>query len=248
MRQQTPQLVQTHDRPPISRFSAKGLQEYVLQLRTHLTDEFHETVKTHFPDHRVTTDPQKILNQPGYCWFFEPLCGEENFLRSLPEYCAVIGIFDNGSLQYAIVYHYLEDVEFYATKEEGAIVNNNRLRVSGTDSLARAVVAYAQQDSVPSFIQYQDKLQPQVLSVRCSGCIALDLARVAQGKLDACVYAGTNQSIPLATSLLVTEAGGFTTRVTQNDEVFVAGSPKVYRALQSNLLGINQDSILSRKA
>lgn len=211
---------------------------------------FQENVSTHFPDHKVTTDPRKLPHQSGYCWFIEPICGEQNFLRSLPDYCAVIGIFFNGSVQHAVVYHYLEDVEFYATKNEGAMVNQNRLRVSGTGSLNHAMIGYIQQSSDFSGSEHHAELIKLVANVRCSGCSALDLARVAQGKLDAYVQVGENQFIPIATSLLVTEAGGFTTPVSGNEDVFVAGNPQIFNALESKLRGAERKSepILSREA
>lgn len=247
MREQTTQLLQTHERPPINRYSPKGLQEYIHQIRTRMTMVFQETVKSHFPDHSVCTDPQELTQQSGYCWYLEPLSGEENFLRSLPDYCAVIGIFLNGSLQHTIVYQYLEDVEFYSTKDEGALVNQSRLRVSGTGALNQSVIAYAQQNSSPDFLHNIEELQRLGSSVRYSGCVALDLARVAQGKFDACIYTGENHLIPLSTSLLVTEAGGFTTPISRSEETFVAGNPQIFKALKSSLRGIKSDSILSRK-
>lgn len=220
------------------------------QIRTRMNTVFQENVSTHFPDHKVTTDPQKLPHQSGYCWFIEPICGEQNFLRSLPDYCAVIGIFFNGSVQHAVIYHYIEDVEFYATENEGAMVNQNRLRVSGTGSLNHAMIGYIQQSSDPSRSKYHSKLIELAPSVRCSGCSALDLARVAQGKLDAYVQVGENQFIPIATSLLVTEAGGFTTPVSGTGDVYVAGNPQIFKALESSLLGTERkrEPILSRKA
>lgn len=241
-RQQAPLLIQAHDRPPISRFSTKGLQEYGLQLRTRMITSFHETVKTHFPEHRVATEPSDVVERNGYCWFIEPLCGEENFLRSLPDYCAVIGIFHDRSLLHTVVFHYLDDIEFYATKNEGAIVNKNRLRVSNTSALNRAVIAYATQNSEANFLKFQETVQTQVLSSRCSGCVALDLARVAQGKLDACIYMGANQEVPLIANLLVTEAGGLAASDSRNAEISYAGNPKIYAALESKLKAMSEES------
>lgn len=179
------------------------------------------------------TEATDLTKQPGYCWFFEPLCGEENFLRSLSDYCAVIGVFHDGTLQHAVIYQYLDDSEYYATKDEGATVNKIRLRVSNTSSLTRAVIAYAHQDSSSQYSTYQMKTQTLVHSLRCSGCVALDFARVAQGKLDACVSIGPNQVIPSVASLLVSEAGGFSTAGVIDEEIFIAGNPQIFAALET---------------
>lgn len=209
---------------------------------------FHETVNTHFPDHVIATKATDVSEQKGYRWYVEPLCGEENFLRSLPDYCALIGIFHNNSIQHAAVFHYLEDVEFYATKNEGAAVNNSRLRVSSTSSLSRAVIAYGTQNSNPKNLKFQEVMQEQVLSLRCSGCVALELAQVAQGKLDASVYVGSDQLIPLIASLLVTEAGGLATSNAQTEEFALAGNPHIFSALESKLSAANQEPLQTQKS
>ena len=190
-------------------------------------------VQTHFPEHTIATEATDLTKQPGYCWFFEPLCGEENFLRSLSDYCAVIGVFHDGSLQHAVIYHYLDDSEYYATKDEGATVNKIRLRVSNTSSLNRAVIAYAHQDSTSNYSNYQEKTQKLVRSLRSSGCVALDFARVAQGKLDASVSIGPNQVIPSVASLLVSEAGGFATSGLNDESIVIAGNPQIFASLKT---------------
>ena len=204
-------------------------------MRTRLTSAFHDMVHTQFPEHQIVSESTDLTKQSGYCWFIEPLCGEENFLRSLSDYCAVIGVFHNGVAEHVAIYHYLDDSEYYATKDEGAVVNKIRLRVSSTSSLTRAVVAYSRQDSTASLSNFQVKMDKLVRSLRCSGCIALDFARVAQGKLDACVSVGTSQLIPSVASLLVTEAGGFS-MANLNEEIFIAGNPQIFAALKSKLI------------
>ena len=235
-RQQAPQLIQAHDRPPVSRFSPKGLQEYVHQLRSRMTSAFHEMVQTHFPEHKIANEATDLTKQSGYCWFIEPLCGEENFLRSLSDYCAVVGIFHQGAVQHVVIYHYLDDLEYRASKDEGATVNKIRLRVSNTSSISRAVVAYAHEDSTSNSSKYQERVHTLVRGLRYSGCLALDFARVAQGKLDACVAVGANQVIPSIASVLVSEAGGFSTSGSNNKEIFLAGNPQIFAALETELL------------
>ena len=200
-----------------------------------MTSAFHEMVHTQFPEHKIVSESTDPTKQSGYCWFIEPLCGEENFLRSLYDYCAVIGVFHNGVAQHVAIYHYLDDSEYYATKDEGAVVNKVRLRVSSTSSLTRAVVAYFRQDSAASSSNFQVKMDNLVRSLRCSGCIALDFARVAQGKLDSCVSIGTNQMISSVASLLVTEAGGFSA-TDLNKEIIIAGNPQIFTALKTKLI------------
>lgn len=200
-----------------------------------MTSAFHEMVRSHFPEHQIANEATELTEQSGYRWYIEPLCGEDNFLRSLSDYCAVIGVFHNGVSQHVVIYHYLDDSEYYATKDEGAVVNKIRLRVSSTSSLTRAVVAYEQQASTSDSSNFQVKVDTLVRSLRCSGCVALDFARVAQGKLDACVSVGTNQMIPSVASLLVAEAGGFST-VNLNEEIFVAGNPQIFAALKTKLI------------
>ena len=86
---------------------------------------------------------------------------------------------------------------FFAEKDKGAFLNNQRLRVSKKNSLDDCL-----------FSSNHEGVKFSNLNMRYSGCAALDLAYVASGRLDGFFHNKINLWDVAAGSLLVQEAGG----------------------------------------
>ena len=86
---------------------------------------------------------------------------------------------------------------FYAEKNKGAYLNNQRLRVSNKNIIDECL-----------FSSNQEGVKFSNLNIRCSGCAALDLAYVASGRLDGFFQNKINVWDIAAGVLLVKEAGG----------------------------------------
>ena len=86
---------------------------------------------------------------------------------------------------------------FYAEKDKGAFLNNQRLRVSKKNSLGFCL-----------FSSNHEGVKFSNLNMRYSGCAALDLAYVASGRLDGFFHNKINIWDIAAGVLMVEEAGG----------------------------------------
>ena len=86
---------------------------------------------------------------------------------------------------------------FYAEKNKGAFLNNNRLRVSNKNSLENCL-----------FSSNHEGVKFSNLNMRYSGCASLDLAYVASGRLDGFFHNKINLWDVAAGALMVEEAGG----------------------------------------
>ena len=86
---------------------------------------------------------------------------------------------------------------FFAEKNKGAYLNNQRLRVSKKNSLEDCL-----------FSSNHEGVKFSNLNMRYSGCASLDLAYVASGRLDGFFHNDINLWDVAAGSLLVNEAGG----------------------------------------
>lgn len=222
----------------------RALHDYTLATRNYLYQNFKESIQTAFPDHSVTQDMEDLRERSSITWILQPLDGETNFLRSLQSYCAVMGVFEGGTLQHSIVYDYFQDEEYYATRDETAMVNQNRLRVSRVETLSDVVVALA--ESTDEDYQKINKLLPihkllgtSVKHIRVSGSMGMDIAQVARGRIDALV-ATANPSDPTlqCTSLLIREAGGFVTSTRfpeRSESIIVAANPRLNQTISALL-------------
>lgn len=228
----------------------RALLEYSLATRKFLYLTLREAIINAFPDHYVSSDPNDLRRDSAITWIVQPLDGEMNFLRSLHNYCAVIGIYEGRTLQHSMVYDYLQDDEYYATREETAMVNQNRLRVSKVETLSDAVVACTEPiqlslHDAATAPEIQAILGSAIKHIRTSGSPGLDLAQVARGRLDALITFSNPQDATLSsTTLLITEAGGFTRTVSRADgtqPIIVAANPRLNQTI-SNLLKPTLDS------
>jgi myo-inositol-1(or 4)-monophosphatase len=95
---------------------------------------------------------------------------------------------------------------FFAEKDKGAYLNNQRLRVSKKSSLDDCLFS-----SNHEGVKFSD------LNMRCSGCAALDLAYVASGRLDGFFQNKINLWDIAAGVILVKEAGGIVNDIDKFD-------------------------------
>ena len=241
----------------------RALHEYTLATRNYLYQNFQEAIHTAFPDHSISQDVKELRERSSITWMLQPLDGETNFQRSLQNYCAVIGIFEGGILQHSIIFDYLQDEEYYATRDETAMVNQNRLRVSKVETLSDGVIAFVESNDSDAtraggLFPIHKILSTSIRRMRVSGSMGMDVAQVARGRIDALVaLANPSDLVPQCTSLLIREAGGFvitTPLRNASESITVAGNPRLTQSInallkeyvvpserESRLLSLNSD-------
>ena len=95
---------------------------------------------------------------------------------------------------------------FFAEKDKGAFLNNQRLRVSNKNSLEECL-----------FSSNNEGVKFSNLNMRCSGSAALDLAYVASGRLDGYFQNKINLWDVAAGTLMIKESGGIVNDINKFD-------------------------------
>ena len=116
---------------------------------------------------------------------------------------------------------------FFAEKNKGAFLNNQRLRVSNKNSLDECL-----------FSSNHEGLKFSNLNMRCSGSAALDLAYVASGRLDGFFQKKLNLWDIASGILMITEAGGIVNNFSQfnaNSIEIIASSGSIHDKMLENL-------------
>jgi myo-inositol-1(or 4)-monophosphatase len=148
--------------------------------------------------------------------------GLANFAHGNPEFAISVALIDKGVVIAGVVYNPYRDELFFAEKGKGAYKegfrSHERLRVSAKQDLEGAIIA-VKPDMNDKDISYKvmSGVIAQGAEVRISGCLALDLAYVAGGKLDGVIAPNAMQASISAGLLLVKEAGGMVLDIEQKD-------------------------------
>ncbi len=130
-------------------------------------------------------------------WIIDPIDGTTNFLHGIPHFAICIALKSKEDMISGLIFDPIKDEMFFAEKNKGAYLNNQRLRVSNKSLIDECL-----------FSSNHEGVKFSNLNMRYSGCSALDLAYVASGRLDGFFQNKINIWDVAAGALLVQEAGG----------------------------------------
>lgn len=160
----------------------------------------------------------------------DPIDGTTNFIHAIP-YISISIAAQKRNEQGAwettlgIVYDPIHDEMFAAEVNQGAFVNNHRLRTSErTEDMLLSTSSPRKWRDGNIRMDMMAKMIEHGAIVRCSGSAALDLAYVAAGRLDGTWYQRLNAWDMAAGALIVKEAGGMVSAIDGKPVDDVAGS------------------------
>ena len=179
--------------------SKKGPRDFVTKTDKHvekiLIEELSKTKKNYsFLSEEVGSIENKDKDN---IWIIDPIDGTTNFLHGIPHFAICIALKSQTEIISGLIFDPIKDEMFYAEKNKGAYLNNQRLRVSNKNLIDDCL-----------FSSNHEGVKFSNLNMRYSGCAALDLAYVASGRLDGFFHNKLNIWDVAAGSLLVEEAGG----------------------------------------
>jgi myo-inositol-1(or 4)-monophosphatase len=127
-------------------------------------------------------------------------------------YCISIGLMKNQEVILGVVYEMAHNECFYATKGGGAYMNKQKIKVSETSELKKALIATGFPTSgfegLENYMSSLEYLIRNSSGVRRYGSAAADLAYVACGRYDAFYEIGLSPWDVAAGTIILEEAGG----------------------------------------
>ena len=155
----------------------------------------------------ITEETGTIKNKDkDNIWIIDPIDGTTNFLHGIPHFAISIALQCKDEILSGLIFDPIKDEMFYAEKDKGAFLNNQRLRVSKKNSLDECL-----------FASNYEGVKFSNLNMRYTGCAALDLAYVASGRLDGFFHNSINLWDVAAGALIVKEAGGIVNDIDKFD-------------------------------
>ena len=197
----------------------KGTTDLVTQADHGSEDIILRQIEAAYPEHSILaeeSDGKRLKSQ--FTWIIDPLDGTTNFVHGYPFYAVSIALFKDESPLIGVVSDVFHEQIYSAVLGEGAYCNGEKISVTGTSKLQKALLAtgfpYIHDEiwhrNMELFRQFTDRCQ----GVRRAGAAALDLCHVACGWLDGFWEHGLQPWDSAAGMLIVEEAGG---KITRND-------------------------------
>jgi myo-inositol-1(or 4)-monophosphatase len=157
-------------------------------------------------------------------WVLDPIDGTVNFVRGLPLCAVALALVDRGRPVLGVIDLPFLGARYSAVANEGAYLNDVRLAVRSTETLSEAVVAIGDFAVGPDS-EEKNRLRLQVVSqvasvalrVRMLGSAALDLAWLAEGKVDATIILSNQPWDVAAGAVIAREAGATVTDIDGSD-------------------------------
>ena len=112
--------------------SKKGPHDFVTKTDKHvekiLIDELSKIKKNYS---FLSEEVGKIQNKDkDNIWIIDPIDGTTNFLHGIPHFAICIALKSENQITSGLIFDPIKDEMFYAEKNKGAFLNNQRLRVS----------------------------------------------------------------------------------------------------------------------
>ncbi len=164
----------------------------------------------------------------GLRWYVDPLDGTTNYAHGVPHFAVNIAVTDAAGIAAGATLDPLRGELYVAGRGEGAWMGGERLRVSETAEMGRALLCtgfpYDIQENPDPLVRLFRAYLQRARAVRRFGAAALDLAYVACGRFDGFWEAKLKPWDVAPGILLVREAGGEVADFLGGDDVLHGGT------------------------
>ena len=221
-------LLSEHARP--QKISYKGEVDLVTETDRRSEAEIVARLRREFPDHAIVAEEGSggAAGASRYVWHVDPLDGTTNFAHGYPCFAVSIALLEDGEPMIGVVFNPVTNEFFFASRGQGAYLNEKPIRVSSVERLATSLVAtgfptHKRTDSLNIHYYWEFTLRSH--GVRRDGSASLDLCSVACGRFEAFWEFGLKSWDTAAGMLLVAEAGGKVTDLSGGP--YKAGGPSL---------------------
>ena len=228
----------------------KGSTDYVTEVDRRVEQIIFEDIKSYYPEHNFLGEESgEEINNSNVTWILDPIDGTTNFIKGFPHYCISLCASVDGVPTHGVIIDPTRREEFSASKGKGAQLNGERIRVSDQKSLTDALLSCSSRSTPEQDYKYNllgtfMELYKNEITIRRTGCSALDLAYIAAGRLDGFWGNGLKPWDVAAGIVIAEEAGAlisdfYGSPKYHGSENIVCCSPKCFKpilqAVESNL-------------
>lgn len=227
---------------PALKVDNKAFNDFVSEVDRHSEEIIVNALQEAYPHHRILTEETGYHGneKAEFEWIIDPLDGTTNYLHGHPQYAISIALREKGVLKEALVYAPERNDLYTASRGQGALLNDRRIRVSNRIELNQCVIGtgfpVVDQSMLDRYLAILKMVIQKTAGARREGAASLDLCTLAAGRVDGFFEFNLKPWDIAAGALIVQEAGGIVTDF-EGEQTWldtgniVAGNPKVLAQL-----------------
>ena len=176
-------------------------------------------------------------------WIIDPVDGTHNYISGLPNFGVSIALATKKEFLLGVIYLPYFDEMYYAVKNQGAFMNDEKIEVSKNNDLEKSMITFDNQFYLnkKSFDVYK-KIVDSCFTTRILGSAVYDFCLIASGKVDARIWNNTKIFDFAAGVTIVSEAGGKVTdfkgnQINLSTHDILASNSFVHQELLSRING-----------
>lgn len=196
--------------------SKDSISNLVTEVDKKSESKIIEIIKNDFPDDSILSEEIGSIEASSNCkWIIDPIDGTINYAHGIPLSCISIGVEKNGEIIMGLVYNPMSGEKFFAEKNKGAYLNDNKISVTKENNLRKALLVtgfpYDSSRNPNKPVDVFGRFVMLDIPIRRLGSAALDLCWTACGRFDGFWEYNLNPWDTAAGFLILKEAGGLVT-------------------------------------
>ena len=222
----------------------KSPKDFVSNVDLECQKLSYELLKKEF-EYEILSEEKRIQDdiKTDLFWIIDPVDGTHNYISGLPNFGVSIALATKNEFLLGVIYLPYFDEMYYAVKNHGAFMNNEKIQVSKNNDLEKSMITFDNQFYLnkKSFDVYK-KIVDSCFTTRILGSAVYDFCLIASGKVDARVWNNTKIFDFAAGLTIVNEAGGQVTdfsgnEINLNSHDILASNSFVHQELLSTING-----------
>jgi myo-inositol-1(or 4)-monophosphatase len=197
----------------------KSPKDFVSNVDLECQNLAYELLKKEF-EYEILSEEKRIQDdiKTDLFWIIDPVDGTHNYISGLPNFGVSIALATKNEFLLGVIYLPYFDEMYYAVKNHGAFMNNEKIQVSKNNDLEKSMITFDNQFYLnkKSFDVYK-KIVDSCFTTRVLGSAVYDFCLIASGKIDARVWNNTKIFDFAAGLTIVNEAGGKVTDFSGNE-------------------------------
>lgn len=192
----------------------KGKHDFVTEADKEAEQIIIKYLKKKYPEYSFLAEESGKHGNDYHKWIIDPLDGTANYMLGIPFFDTAIGLVLKDKILLSVIYSPITDELFVSQLYRGSELNGKKIHVSTRQQLDGSIMSFCHNNNTKEIkrnvkIYQKMKQYPAIFNQPRAG--NLEMAYIADGRIDAFVNNGAKTWDSVCGTLLIREAGGIVT-------------------------------------